>query len=94
MPVLVLTLIGLGAIAVLALWWRSTAGLGSTGELLTATGDVLGLLAAYGFVMLVALMARLPPLERGIGADRLARWHAMGGRYVITLVTGHVLMTV
>ena len=39
---------------------------------------MLGLLAAYGFVMLVALMARLPPLERGIGADRLARWHAMG----------------
>ena len=36
-------------------------------------------------------MARLPPLERGIGADRLARWHSMGGRYVITLVTGHVL---
>jgi ferredoxin-NADP reductase len=36
-------------------------------------------------------MARIPPLERGIGADRLARWHAMGGRYVISLVTGHVL---
>jgi ferredoxin-NADP reductase/DMSO/TMAO reductase YedYZ heme-binding membrane subunit len=93
-PVLVLALIGLGAIAVLALWWRSTADLGSTGGLLTATGDVLGLLAAYGFVMLVALMARLPPLERGIGADRLTRWHAMGGRYVITLVTGHVLLTI
>jgi ferredoxin-NADP reductase/DMSO/TMAO reductase YedYZ heme-binding membrane subunit len=93
-PILVLALIGLGAIAVLALWWRSTADLGSAGESLTATGDVLGLLAAYGFVMLVALMARLPPLERGIGADRLARWHAMGGRYVITLVTGHVLLTV
>ena len=54
-------------------------------------GDILGLLAGYGFVVLVGLMARIPPLERGIGADRLARWHAMGGRYVITLVTGHVL---
>ncbi|MGH3196496.1 MAG: ferredoxin reductase family protein, partial [Streptosporangiaceae bacterium] len=50
--------------------------------------------AAYGFVVLVALMARLPPLERGIGSDRLARWHAMGGRYVITLVSGHVLTIV
>ena len=39
-------------------------------------------------------MARIPPLEQGIGADRLARWHAMGGRYVITLVTGHVLLIV
>jgi ferredoxin-NADP reductase/DMSO/TMAO reductase YedYZ heme-binding membrane subunit len=94
LPILVLTLIGLGAAAVLALWWRSTTDLGSTGELLTGLADVLGLLAAYGFVVLVALMARLPPLERGIGADRLSRWHAMGGRYVITLVTGHVLLTV
>jgi len=76
------------------LWWRSQPDMGSTGDLLTGVGDLLGLLAGYGFVMLVALMARLPPLERGIGADRLARWHAMGGRYVITLVTGHVLLVV
>jgi ferredoxin-NADP reductase len=39
-------------------------------------------------------MARLPPLERGIGTDRLARWHAMGGRYVITLVSSHVVFIV
>ena len=94
LPSAVLTLIGLGAVAVLALWWRSTPQVAGTGDLLTAAGDVLGLLAGYGFVMLVALMARLPPLERGIGTDRLARWHAMGGRYVITLVTGHVLLIV
>ncbi len=94
LPVVVLALIGAGAVMVLALWWRSTTVLGSTGALLTGAGSALGLLAAYGFVVLVALMARLPPLERGIGADRLTRWHAMGGRYVITLVTGHVLLTV
>ncbi len=93
-PGLVLTLVGLGAAGVLVLWWRSTTDLSSPGELLTGIGDVLGLLAAYGFVVLVALMARLPPLERGIGADRLTRWHAMGGRYVITLVTGHVLLVI
>jgi hypothetical protein len=29
------------------------------------------LVAGYGVVVLVALMARLPPVERGIGADRL-----------------------
>ena len=94
MPALVLALIGAGGVAVLALWWHSTPPFGSAGDLLTAVGDALGLLAAYGFVVLVALMARLPPLERGIGADRLTRWHAMGGRYVITLVTGHVLLIV
>jgi len=92
LPSAVLAVIGLGAVAVLVLWWRSTPSLAGAGTLLTAAGDALGLLAGYGFVMLVALMARLPPLERGIGTDRLARWHAMGGRYVITLVTGHVLL--
>jgi ferredoxin-NADP reductase/DMSO/TMAO reductase YedYZ heme-binding membrane subunit len=94
LPGLVLSLIGLGAVAVLLLWWHSTPEIGDTGDLVTGAGDALGLLAGYGFVALVALMARLPPLERGIGTDRLARWHAMGGRYVITLVTGHVLLIV
>jgi ferredoxin-NADP reductase/DMSO/TMAO reductase YedYZ heme-binding membrane subunit len=90
----VLSLIGLGAIAIVALWWMDTPPFQGMGDLLTGAGDILGLLGSYGFVVLVALMARLPPLERGIGADRLARWHAMGGRYVITLITGHVVFIV
>jgi predicted ferric reductase len=93
-PRLVLSVIGLGAVAVIALWWHTTPPIAGTGDLLTALGDVLGLLAGYGVVVLVALMARLPPLERGIGTDRLARWHSMGGRYVITVVTGHVVFIV
>ena len=90
-PGVALAAIGLGAMAVVALWWRDTPVIHGLGAMLTGAGQVLGLLSGYGFVVLVALMARLPPLERGIGADRLARWHAMGGRYVISLVTGHVL---
>jgi predicted ferric reductase len=39
-------------------------------------------------------MARLPPVERGAGADRLARWHAMGGRYVVGLITAHALLII
>ena len=42
-------------------------------------------------VVLVLLMARIRPIERVVGADRLARWHAMGGRYVIGLISGHAL---
>jgi ferredoxin-NADP reductase/DMSO/TMAO reductase YedYZ heme-binding membrane subunit len=89
-PVAVLTVIGLGLAGVLFLWWRSTLFQHSPGAVLTDIGEVLGLLAGYGFVVLVALMARLPPLERSIGTDRLARWHATGGRYLISTVTGHV----
>ncbi len=39
-------------------------------------------------------MARLPPLERGVGTDRLARWHAMGGRYIVSLVMAHALLII
>lgn len=50
---------------------------------------VSGMLAGYGVVVLIGLMSRMPALERGIGADRLARWHAAGGRLVVTLVVVH-----
>jgi predicted ferric reductase len=86
----VLAAIYAGGLAVLGLWWKNAA-VHNLGDTLTNVGRISGLLAAYGFVVLVGLMARLPPLERGVGADRLARWHAMGGRYVVTLVTIHVL---
>jgi predicted ferric reductase len=94
LPGLVLAAIGLGAVAVLALWWYDTPVIHGTGDLLTGAGRICGLLSGYGVVVLVVLMARLPPLERGIGSDRLARWHAMGGRYVISLVSGHVVFII
>jgi ferredoxin-NADP reductase/DMSO/TMAO reductase YedYZ heme-binding membrane subunit len=90
----VLGVIGLGAIGVLVLWWDDTPSVNGLGDWLTGAGRILGLLAGYGVVVLVALMARLPPLERGIGADRLTRWHAMGGRYVVGLITGHALLII
>ncbi|MBV9094138.1 MAG: ferredoxin reductase family protein [Streptosporangiaceae bacterium] len=90
----VLGVIALGAVAVIALWWHGTPGVRGLGGWLTGAGEILGMLAGYGVVVLVALMARLPPLERGIGADRLARWHAMGGRYIVSLVVAHGLAIV
>jgi predicted ferric reductase len=42
----------------------------------------------------VALMARTPLLDHRIGTDRLARWHAMGGRYTISLVLAHSLLII
>ena len=75
-----------------ALWWHDTASISGFGDWLTNAGRITGLLAGYGVVVLVALMARLPPLERGIGADRLARWHAQGGRYTVSLVVAHGLL--
>jgi predicted ferric reductase len=90
----VLAVIGIGALAVLALWWDGTPDVSGLGGWLTGAGEVLGLFAGYGVVVLVALMARLPPLERGMGTDQLARWHAMGGRYIVSLVVAHGLLIV
>ncbi len=89
---LVLGVIAAGAVAVLGLWWAGTPRVSGLGDALTGAGRITGLLAGYGVVVLVALMARLPPLERGVGSDRLARWHAAGGRYVICLVVAHALL--
>ena len=93
-PRALLAAIGAGAVAVLALWWQSTLSITGLGGWLTGAGEILGLLAGYGVIILVLLMARIAPIERGIGADRLARWHATGGRYVISLVSAHVLTIV
>ena len=93
-PHAVLAVIAAGAIAAMGLWWHDTPSIHGYGDWLTNAGRITGLLAGYGVVVLVALMARLPPLERGIGADRLARWHARGGRYVVSLVIAHGLLII
>jgi len=77
--------------ATVGLWWHGTPAVHGAGGWLTGAGEILGLLAGYTVAVLVALMARIPPLERGIGADRLARWHAMGGRYAIGLIVAHAV---
>jgi predicted ferric reductase len=91
-PLAVLAVIGAGAVAAIWLWWHGTPALGGFGDWLTSAGRITGLLAGYGIAVLIALMARLPPVERGVGADRLARWHSMGGRYTIGLVVAHALL--
>src|SRR5436305_4426132 len=91
-PGTVLGVIAAGALATLALWWQNTPSISGFGDWLTNAGRITGLLAGYGVLVLVALMARIPPLERGVGADRLARWHAKGGRYTVSLVVAHALL--
>jgi len=92
-PGAVLAVIAAGAVAVLVLWWHGTPSLHGFGDWLTNAGRITGLEAGYGMVVLIALMARIPPLERGIGPD-LARWHAMGGRYAVGLVVAHALLII
>jgi ferredoxin-NADP reductase len=91
-PTTVLAVIAAGALASILLWWHQTGSIHGLGDWLTNAGRLTGLMAGYAVVVLVALMARLPPVERGVGADRLARWHAMGGRYTVCMVVAHALL--
>ncbi|WP_395298234.1 ferric reductase-like transmembrane domain-containing protein [Kitasatospora hibisci] len=93
-PSAVLGLIAAGALGAVSLWWTNTTAVTGAAGWLTGAGRITGLLAGYAAPVLLLLMARLPALERGVGADRLARWHAFGGRWLVAAVTAHVLTIV
>lgn len=81
---------GGGAVALL---WGVQARPSARLDAFFATGAHLsGLLAGYGVLVLLLLMARVPAVEHGVGADRLARWHALGGRYVLGLIGAHAVL--
>ncbi|MDX3228900.1 ferredoxin reductase family protein [Streptomyces sp. ME19-01-6] len=93
-PALTQLAIWAGAAALLALWWSDTTSVVGAAGWLTGAGRITGLLAGYATAVLLLLMARVPLLDRNIGSDRLARWHAMGGRYTISLALAHTLLII
>jgi len=81
--------IAVGALAMVVWPYVNALSGGQPLQLLVLVAHVAGMLAGYGVVVLVGLMSRAPALERGIGADRLSRWHSAGGRVVVALVLVH-----
>jgi predicted ferric reductase len=81
----------LGAGAMFVAVWPLLAMTAAGGPLdpVALVAHVSGMLAGYGVLVMLALMSRWPVLERGIGADTLARWHASGGRTILSLVLVH-----
>ncbi|MGW2746391.1 ferredoxin reductase family protein [Streptomyces sp. NPDC001450] len=88
----VLAVLWAGAAAVVALWWADTGAVVGAAGWLTGAGRIAGLLCGYACAVLVGLMARVPLLEVRIGSDRVARWHAMAGRYTVCLLVAHVVL--
>jgi predicted ferric reductase len=80
-----------GAAAMVALWWRDTppATVRTPSDALVAAGRVSGLLGAYLLLLQVALMARIPWLERRIGSDWLGRAHRWLGGWLVGLLVAH-----
>ncbi|GGS72756.1 ferredoxin reductase family protein [Streptomyces cinerochromogenes] len=88
----VLALLWAGAAAVLALWWADTGSVVGAAGWLTGAGRIAGLLCGYACAVLVGLMARVPVLETRVGSDRVARWHALAGRYTVCLLLAHTVL--
>ncbi|MFI5984940.1 ferric reductase-like transmembrane domain-containing protein [Streptomyces sp. NPDC051555] len=82
---------GVGAALVVLLWAVQVHPSARLDALFATAAHLTGLLAGYGILVMLFLMARVPAVEHGVGADRLARWHALGGRHVLLLCFGHAL---
>ena len=88
-----LAAIGAGGMGALWLWWQDQPrDLYTLGGWLTGAGRITGLLAGYGIAVQLLLMSRAPALDRGIGTDRLARWHAFSGGYTVSLMLVHTVL--
>jgi ferredoxin-NADP reductase/DMSO/TMAO reductase YedYZ heme-binding membrane subunit len=83
--------LGLGITIALGITAESAGSLSAPGGIATAIGRVAGLLAAYAMVIVVLLVARIPPLERAIGQDRLVAWHRRLGPWPLYLLIGHAV---
>jgi predicted ferric reductase len=66
----------------------------TTGDALTSAARITGLLAAYSALLQVVLLARVPPLERLVGFDRLTVWHRWNGHACLDFVLAHVVLSI
>ncbi|TJZ56126.1 ferric reductase [Streptomyces piniterrae] len=81
-----------GAVPVVGLWLVQAEPSVRLDAVFATAAHLGGLLAGYGILVMLLLMARVPAIEHGVGADLLARWHARGGRCVLSLCLAHTVL--
>jgi predicted ferric reductase len=81
------------AVVVVGLWVRHGGlhGLGGPGGVMTAAGQLTGLVGTYAVLLELLLMSRIAWLERAVGFDRLAVWHRWTGFASVTLLVAHAV---
>ena len=91
----VLAVVTFSVVVVVALWLAAgglQALLAGGGAGLTSLGRLTGLVASDLLLLQVLAMARIPPVERAFGQDRLARWHRWLGFTSFTLLVAHIVL--
>jgi ferredoxin-NADP reductase/DMSO/TMAO reductase YedYZ heme-binding membrane subunit len=81
--------LGLGATIASAIGSLNARVLSAPGGPEVAVGRFTGLTGAYLLLVMVLLVARLPPLERLIGHPRLTKWHRRLSPWPLVLLTVH-----
>ncbi|MCW3002326.1 MAG: ferric reductase [Conexibacter sp.] len=85
--------LGLGMVIALGVTAESSGSFSAPGGALTAAGRITGLVAMYAMIVVVLLVARIPPLERAVGMDRLIGWHRKLGPWPLYLIVAHGVLT-
>jgi predicted ferric reductase len=85
-----------GGIGIVIAWYLDTpdAAVAGLGGQLVAAGQITGFLGGYLLLVEVALMARVPWLERAVGTDWLTVAHRGVGEYLVVMLVAHALLTV
>jgi predicted ferric reductase len=88
-------LLAANGVLIVAMWARHGGPdqLDTTGGILTAIGQLTGLLGAYLALIQLVLMGRSPWLDEAFGMDRLAWWHRWLGFATVWLIGAHGVFT-
>lgn len=82
-----------GLVLVVALGIATETGreLGLPGGVATFVGSLTGLAGMYLALVMVLIVARIPPLERILGQDGMLRWHRRLSPWPLSLIAAHAL---
>jgi predicted ferric reductase/uncharacterized protein with FMN-binding domain len=92
----VASILAANVVVIVWLWLYDggATGVHNAAGLFTSIGRITGLLGAYFLLIQILLLARIRPVERLIGFDRLTVWHRYNGLLCFYLIVAHVVFIV
>lgn len=82
---------GLVIVLALGIATETASELAMPGGVATFIGSLTGLVGMYLALLMVLVVARIPPLERVVGQDGMLRWHRRLSPWPLSLIFAHAL---